>query len=67
MENSPKRRSLRLPQYDYSQSGAYFVTLISHQRLCVFGDIQDGLVILSELGMLIQEEWFASEGIRSEI
>ena len=64
---NPKRSSLRLPQYDYSQAGAYFVTLISHQRECVFGKITNGNVTLSEFGEVVQEEWFTSRKLRNEI
>jgi hypothetical protein len=31
------RRSIRLKGYDYSQTGAYFVTLVTRQRGCLFG------------------------------
>ena len=61
------RRSLRLHGYDYPQAGAYFITSISHQRECVFGKIVNGYVALSELGEVVQEEWFASMMLRSEI
>ena len=36
------RRSIRLEDYDYSQAGAYFVTLVAWQRECLFGAIEDG-------------------------
>jgi putative transposase len=64
---NPKRSSLRLPQYDYSQAGADFITLISYQRECVFGKIMNGKLVLSELGEIVREEWFASRMLRSEI
>ncbi len=35
----PKRKSIRLKDYDYSQSGAYFVTICAHNRECLFGEI----------------------------
>ncbi len=35
----PKRKSIRLKDYDYSQNGAYFVTICTHNRECLFGDI----------------------------
>jgi len=39
------RRSLRLPGYDYSQSGAYFVTLCTQERECVLEDpIVSGII-----------------------
>ncbi|MFA6533483.1 MAG: hypothetical protein WCT22_05855 [Patescibacteria group bacterium] len=33
------RHSLRLPEYDYSNPGIYFVTICTYQRECVFGDV----------------------------
>jgi putative transposase len=44
------RRSIRLPDYDYSQSGAYFITVVTHQRACLFGEIVDGVMQLSAIG-----------------
>ena len=35
------RRSIRLPDYDYSQPGAYFITLVTNRRECLFGEIKD--------------------------
>ncbi len=34
------RRSIRLPGYDYSQAGAYFVTIVTQDRACLFGDVE---------------------------
>ncbi|MEI6208044.1 MAG: transposase [Desulfuromonadales bacterium] len=33
------RRSIRLKGYDYSQVGAYFVTICAYNRECLFGEI----------------------------
>lgn len=33
------RRSIRLKGYDYTQAGAYFITICSHQRGHVFGEV----------------------------
>ncbi len=35
----PKRKSARLKDYDYSQNGCYFVTICTHNRQCLFGEI----------------------------
>jgi REP element-mobilizing transposase RayT len=51
------RRSIRLKDYDYSQSGAYFVTICSWSRECLFGEIIDGNMQLEEFGQIIQENW----------
>ena len=50
------RRSIRLKEYDYSQSGAYFVTICAHDRECLFGEIVDGKMILNDAGRMI-EKW----------
>lgn len=37
-----RRRSIRLKGCDYSQPGTYFVTLVTHNRTCLFGDAANG-------------------------
>ncbi|MCK9295183.1 MAG: hypothetical protein M0P70_08855 [Desulfobulbaceae bacterium] len=36
------RRSIRLQGYDYSQAGAYFITICTHNRECLFGAVGAG-------------------------
>ncbi len=59
-----QRRSLRLPGYDYSQAGAYFVTLCTHDRACVFGEVVDGEMRLNEWGEIVRDEWFKTATVR---
>jgi putative transposase len=61
------RRSIRLREYDYSQNGLYFVTICTRDRLLLFGAIADGLMNLSSMGQIAQEEWFKTARIRAEI
>ena len=61
------RRSIRLKGYDYSQAGAYFVTICAWQRECLFGEVVAGEVRLSALGMIVREEWMRSGEIRKEL
>ncbi len=49
--------SLRLPEYDYSQNGAYFVTLVAYKRQHLFGKMIQGEMKLSEIGKLIYGTW----------
>ena len=51
------RRSIRLKEYDYSQAGAYFVTICTHDRQCRFGNVLDGEMVLNELGAIAREQW----------
>ena len=53
------RRSIRLPGYDYSQAGAYYITIVTHQRDCLFGKIENEKMILSDLGKIADECWRA--------
>ncbi len=61
------RRSVRLDAYDHAQPGAYFVTIVTHQRLCLFGEIVDREARLSPLGEIVEREWRRTAEIRSEI
>lgn len=48
------RRSIRLREYDYSQAGAYFVTICVIQRARRLGTIQDDAMVLSPAGQVVQ-------------
>ena len=52
-----RRRSIRLRGYDYSQPGAYFVTIVTHDRQCLFGDVIDGEMRLNDAGIMIAQAW----------
>jgi putative transposase len=51
------RRSTRLPEFDYSQPGAYFVTLVTSRRECLFGEIRNSMMYLSEAGKIVLGVW----------
>lgn len=51
------RRSIRLQGYDYRQAGAYFITLVTQGRACVFGDIVEGEMQLNEMGQIVRQCW----------
>jgi len=59
------RRSIRLPGYDYSQSGAYFVTICTHDRARLFGEIVGAgskpapvTMRINFFGKKVEETWF---------
>lgn len=62
-----RRRTIRLKNYDYSRSGAYFVTVCAFKKDCLFGDIMDGKMRLNEYGLIIAREWTRTPEIRKEI
>ena len=61
------RRSIRLQDYDYALAGAYFITIVTKDRKCLFGDIADGEIRLNDCGQTVQDEWEKSAKIRKEI
>lgn len=54
-----RRRSIRLQGYDYTQPGAYFVTVVSWHREPLFGEIEDGAMSLSLAGQCAATVWQA--------
>jgi putative transposase len=61
------RQSIRLRGYDYSQVGAYFITICTYQRECMFGEVVDFQMHLNKLGTIVAEEWLSSSKIRPGI
>ncbi len=61
------RRSIRLKGYDYSQAGAYFITICCDDRKCLFGKISDGKMILNDLGKIAHDEWLRTPDLRKNI
>ena len=55
--NFPRRKQLRLSQYDYSQNGCYYITICSYQRECIFGEVINSKMVLNDLGKLIETYW----------
>ena len=52
----PVRKNIRLPEYDYSQNNAYFITICAYEKKNIFGRIIDGKVYLNEQGKIAQDE-----------
>lgn len=50
-----RRRSIRLRGFDYSRAGVYYVTLCTEDRLCLFGDVVDGVMHLNDAGRMADE------------
>ncbi len=51
------RRSIRLREYDYSQPGAYFITICTQNRTCLFGNVVDGKMVLNDAGEFARKCW----------
>lgn len=59
--------SNRLPGWDYSSDGLYFITIVTAGRECVFGHIENDNMILSDFGEIANNEWYKSFEIRQEL
>ncbi|MEB3277532.1 MAG: transposase [Lyngbya sp.] len=61
------RRSIRLKGYNYSQPGAYFITLCTYQRQCWFGEIYQAKMHLNQIGKIVEQEWLKSAKMRPNL
>ena len=52
-----KHKQYRLPGYDYTGEGNYFVTICTHNRVEYFGKITNGKMILSDAGKIVEQIW----------
>ena len=53
--NIHNRRSIRLKGYDYTRPGAYFVTICTQNRECLFGKIMNGEMKLNDAGRMVMK------------
>lgn len=51
------RRSIRLKGYDYAQAGAYFVTTVTHDRACLFGEVVNAQMRPNDAGRMVERWW----------
>jgi len=52
-----QRHSIRLPEYDYSKIGGYFITLCIREKECLLGEIVDGNMVLNDIGKIVDKYW----------
>ena len=55
--NEHNRRSIRLKGYDYTRPGAYFVTICTQNRACLFWDDHNDKIVLSPMGLIAKRAW----------
>ncbi len=56
-KNPYSRQSIRLKGYDYSKAGLYFITICTHNRECLFGDIANGIMEINDVGKIANDCW----------
>ena len=54
-----RRKSLRLRNYDYTRPGAYFITICTHRRRCLFGRVAGGAMHSNAYGAIVSSCWRA--------
>ena len=65
--NKYRIQSHRMPNWDYAGSGYYFITIVTQNRECNLGNIVNTSMILSDFGKIVENEWYKSFEIRSEL
>jgi REP element-mobilizing transposase RayT len=58
------RKSIRLKEYDYSKPNAYFITICTYNKECIFGAIINGEMQLNAYGKIVENEWLKTPAIR---
>lgn len=66
-QNKYRVEPARLAGWDYSISGYYFITICTHNRVLLFGEIANGEMQLNNSGNIVLEEWVKSFTIRPEL
>jgi putative transposase len=66
-QNKYRIESSRADWRDYSASGTYFITICAAGQDHLFGKIKNGEMILSEIGLIVNQEWYRSFEIRREL
>lgn len=52
-----QRKSTRLRGYDYTQAGAYFITICTHTRECLLGEVVNDEMRPNEYGNIVRFQW----------
>jgi len=62
-----RRKSPRLPEYDYALAGGYFITIATLKHLPFFGKVVDGEMRKNKAGWMIQKEWLCLQNNFSRV
>ena len=66
-KNKYRVESNRMPGWNYAGNGTYFITMIIQNRECLFGNIENSEMFLSDFGKIAEQEWYKSFEIRKEL
>ncbi len=66
-KNKYRIESARCPNWDYTANGYYFVTICTHNRQYFFGNVIAGQMQLSDIGLIVAQEWQKTTQIRPNV
>ncbi len=66
-QNRYRVETTRMAGWDYGSPGFYFVTICTAQRRCFFGDVVNGVMVLSPIGEVARDEWLRSAQLRQNV
>ncbi len=66
-KNTYRTKSHRLRNWDYSNTGYYYITICTSNKKKFFGEIVQGNIELTNIGKIIQTEWLKSFEMRKEL
>ena len=66
-KNKYRIESARCPNWDYASNGYYFVTICTRNRQCFFGNVNAGKMQLSDIGVIVAQEWHKTPQIRPNV
>ncbi len=65
MTTKSRQKNTRLQGFDYAQEGAYFVTICTHNRICLLGEVIEKEMRLNASERVIQSVWLQTAKLRS--
>ena len=66
-QNKYRSPSHRMPDWDYAGTGYYFITMVTQNRICYLADIENGEMVPTDFGGIVETEWPRSFEIRDEL
>ncbi|TMB96202.1 MAG: transposase [Chloroflexi bacterium] len=66
-KNRYRVETVRLPSWDYSAPGYYYITMCTKNRGCYLGREEAGQIILSSAGDIATEEWLKAPMVRPDV
>lgn len=61
------RHSIRIPDYDYSQAGMYFITICTKDKEYIFGDVVNKKMVLSYKGIIAEKMLMKVERLHKDL